>query len=251
MSRLTAQHALSNQQTERLPVSATGGSEAETSRPPPSSANGTGHRPAACKCGRPIRTDTGRCTRGHVQRGNGLAVVSGSRSLAFWRDVAEAQAALVAAVVSDAGHTPDTAPRALLEAVSGLSQAVLVRDSAFARMAEEGGGLTSTGRGRRCLSAWVQAQAAVERHLRLIGLRREPKPIDPLAAVRAAVATANDTLPPSVDTSGISHPPAAARVASQTVSSSSGARVGTYDVPGAPTPGGETDAEGGEDEDTE
>ena len=85
----------------------------------------TGTEPDRCRCGSEIRP-TGRCARGHVQAGNGLATNVGHRSVAFWRDHEAQQRALVAAIVSDAGHSPADAPRALLEAAEGLAQAMLV-----------------------------------------------------------------------------------------------------------------------------
>ena len=177
-----------------------GRSDVPSSSAVPSGANG--READGCRCGAAVNVDTGRCARGHVQRGNGLATVSGSRSVAFWREHAAAAAELVGAVVSDAGHITDTAPRALLEAASGLAQAVLVRDSAFTRMVEEGGALTSAGRGRRCLQVWLAAQSAVERHLRLLGLKREPKPVDHLAELRAAIGQSTTTPPPSAPADG-------------------------------------------------
>lgn len=153
-------------------------------RPEPSSGNGADAAPvtAGCKCGagpHPERPD--RCAAGHVLTGNGLAVVAGNRSVAFWTEHERERRALQRAIVEDAGQTLAAAPRALLVAADGLAQAVLVRDSAFARVVESGGPLTSAGRTRRAFNVWTAAADRVERHVRLLGLKREPKPAPTLA----------------------------------------------------------------------
>ena len=70
-------------------------------------------------------------------------------------------------------------------AADGLAQAMLVRDSAYLRMVEAGGPLTSSGRTRRAFLVWTAALDRTEKHLRLIGLRREPRPAQTLAEVMA------------------------------------------------------------------
>ena len=118
-------------------------------------------------------------------------MVVGQRGAQFWKEREAALRELERTILADAGHTPGDAPRALLEAASGLAQAVAIRDAAFARIGEDGGPLTSLGRGRRALRVWQDAGAAVERYLRLLGLRRVPRHVDPLEAVRRAVDDAN------------------------------------------------------------
>ncbi len=130
----------------------------------------------ACTCGAgPHLEKSDRCERGHVLPGNQTALVAGHRSAAFWKAQAAALRELEDAVLSDAGHSRESAPEALKQAASGLAQAVTIRDSAFSRVSESGGPLTSAGRTRRALVVWVQACDRVERHLRLVGLKREPK----------------------------------------------------------------------------
>ena len=129
----------------------------------PSGENGTDAAPVTggCKCGAgPHPEHPDRCAAGHVLTGNGLAVVAGHRSVAFWNEHERDRRALQRAVVEDAGQTLATAPQALLLAADGLAQAVLVRDSAFARVCEAGGPLTSAGRTRRACCYFSRIRAS-------------------------------------------------------------------------------------------
>src|SRR5687767_6093684 len=102
--------------------------------------------------------------------GNRKALVAGAHSAAFWEAQAAARQETTDAVIADAGHRPDGAPRTLVLAADGLAQAVLLRDSAFLRLVESGGPLTSSGRTRRAFTAWQAAADRVERYIRLLGL---------------------------------------------------------------------------------
>jgi hypothetical protein len=119
------------------------------------------------------------------------------------------------AIVEDAGHTADDAPRALLVAADGLAQAVLVRDSAFARVVQQGGPLTSTGRTRRAFQVWTAALDRVERHLRLVGLSRVPAPAETFAQgmrrIAAEAAEERAAERAAADTTGAPTPSASAR----------------------------------------
>ncbi len=140
--------------------------------------------PAACRCGAaPHPSDGNRCEKGHMIRDNQAALVVGHRSRRFWLQHAEAQREIRDAIITDAGHELDDAPRALTIAADGLAQAQLVRDSAYLRMVEAGGPLTSSGRTRRAFQVWTAALDRTEKHLRLVGLRREPRPAQTLAEV--------------------------------------------------------------------
>jgi hypothetical protein len=68
---------------------------------------------------------------------------------------------------------------------------MLIQRSAFERIGEAGGPLTIKGKGRRAFLVWLQAFDRVEQALRLIGLKRQSKPVNPLDAVRQAVIEAN------------------------------------------------------------
>ena len=128
---------------------------------------------AWCRCGAgPHAELAGRCARGHVLLANGLAVVTGATSAAFWREHDRARRELRDAIIADAGHTSAYAPRALSLAAESIAQSVLVRDSAYLRMVEAGGPLSSSGRVRRAFTVWAAAVDRTERHLRLVGLRR-------------------------------------------------------------------------------
>lgn len=156
--------------------------------PAPSGTDGNDTAPLTveCKCGAgPHPEHSDRCAGGHVLQGNGLAVVAGHRSVAFWQEHERERRELQRAVIEDAGHTLADVPRALLLAADGLAQAVLVRDSAYLRLTESGGPLTSAGRTRRAFTVWTTAADRVERHLRLLGLKRVPKPAPTLAETLA------------------------------------------------------------------
>lgn len=128
---------------------------------------------------------------GRFTCGNTASVVVGQHGRRFWDSVSGAIAAHSAAILADLGHTPDSAPIALETAVRGLAQASALRDSAFERVAEAGGPSTLRGRQRAAFRIWVEASDRVAAHLRLVGLARRERPVDPLEAVRAAVEAAN------------------------------------------------------------
>ncbi|HEX2253147.1 MAG TPA: hypothetical protein VHQ65_07765 [Thermoanaerobaculia bacterium] len=149
-----------------------------------------------CRCGAVRHAENpDRCASGHALPGNGLAVVAGHRSVEFWQAHEAERRELQRLVVEDAGHTLHDAPRALLVAADGLAQAVLIRDSAFARVVDSGGPLTSSGRTRRAFTVWSSAVDRVERHLRLLGLKREPKPGPSLANYMASNGDSGEVAP--------------------------------------------------------
>jgi hypothetical protein len=117
-----------------------------------------------------------RDSAGRFVPGNKAALVVGSRSVAFWSAQADARREIEAAVIADAGHAVEDAPKALQIAAATIAQAVLVKDAAFLRLVESGGPMTSAGRTRRAYAVWLSATDRVERQLRLVGLKRLPKP---------------------------------------------------------------------------
>jgi hypothetical protein len=130
-----------------------------------------------CRCGAgPHPVLQGRCSNGHVVLGNGLALVTGAHSAAFWAEHEALGRELRNAIIADAGHTEDDAPRALAIAAESIAQATLIRDSAYIRLAESGGPLAASGRVRRAFAVWSASVDRLERHLKLVGLRRMPKP---------------------------------------------------------------------------
>jgi hypothetical protein len=159
---------------------------------PVTSLQPSGETRAACSCGAgPNPQHASRCASGHVIAGNALATKIGETSAAFWNAHAEARQEIALAVVRDAGFSTQDAPRALVLAADSIAQATLIRDAAYARMVEAGGPLSADGRVRRAFLAWTAAVDRLERHLRLVGLERRGKPINPLEAVRRAVEDAN------------------------------------------------------------
>jgi hypothetical protein len=136
-----------------------------------------------CKCGATERSanDATRCRMGHPLVGfSGPALAVDAYSEAFWRDVDATCAEISRAVLRDAGYTEADVPEALRIAATGLSQATLLRDAAFTRVAIAGP-LTSSGRTRRAYVVWQTAADRAERLLRLIGLARVPKPAPSIA----------------------------------------------------------------------
>jgi hypothetical protein len=146
-----------------------------------------------CKCGRgPHPSDPDRCAGGHPWLGaQGPALFVGQNSRLFWEAQAEMREEIEGSILRDAGHTRADAPKALELAAASISQAAVVQQSAFARLIESGGPLTSRGRQRRAFNVWLAATDRLERGLKIVGVRRIPKRMDPMEALRAAVAEAN------------------------------------------------------------
>jgi hypothetical protein len=130
-----------------------------------------------------------RDTRGRFQRHNTAAVTHGARSAAFWR-AAQAQVdAIAGSIIRDAGHSDDDAPEALRLAAFATARAALTESGTWLRMVETGGPGTSSERTRATFTRWSAAAGNTRDWLRLIGLRRVPKPApDPLVALRERVA---------------------------------------------------------------
>jgi hypothetical protein len=124
---------------------------------------------------------------GRFTRGNRAALVVGNRSAQLWAAQAAARRNIVAEVLADKGHDVDSAPRTLRLAADALAQAVLIQQSAFEKLVETAGPLTSAGRTRRAFTVWQAATDRVEHHLRLIGLTRLSKPAANVAEAFAAM----------------------------------------------------------------
>jgi hypothetical protein len=118
-----------------------------------------------------------RSANGRFLPGNRAAILTGKDSVSFWEEQAGARREIAEAVLRDAGHTSDDAPKALELAAQGLAQAVLIRDAAFHRILESGGPLTNHGRARRAFTAWMAATDRVERLLRLCGVERRTRSV--------------------------------------------------------------------------
>jgi hypothetical protein len=122
-----------------------------------------------------------------VLTANALAVLVGVASARFWAEHEQARREVARAVVRDAGHDESDAPEALRLAADSIAMAALVQQSAFLRVVASGGPLTSQGRTRRAFAVWLQASDRLERFMRLVGLRRVPKPAPSLDAAIAAL----------------------------------------------------------------
>jgi hypothetical protein len=137
-----------------------------------------GSASAVCKCGAAAHPfDARRCANGHQRLGAaGLPAIVDAHTKTFWAAQADARREIAGAVIADAGHTEVDAPAVLRMAADSISQAVLIQTSAFQRLVESGGPLTASGRTRRAFTVWLTATDRLEKHLRLVGLRRAPKP---------------------------------------------------------------------------
>ena len=133
--------------------------------------------------------DTGRFTKG-----NRAALVVGHHSAQFWAEQAAARHEIETALIRDAGHEPNDAPAALRLAVEAIAQAALIERSAFTRLVQSGGPLTARGRSRRAFTVWMSAVDRLERGLRLVGVRRVPRPVKSVteALMRAPVLGSRD-----------------------------------------------------------
>lgn len=161
----------------------------------PSRSNGTGTASvsdAVCSCGAgPHEELEDRCAGGHLIRGNMAAATAGHRSVRFWEAHEEDHRERVRAVLVARGEDPQDPDPGMLAAAQGFAQAVIVRDSAYLRMAQEGGPLSSSGKVRRVFVVWKEASDKVLYHLAKLGLQRRAREVDPHEALRAAVEEAN------------------------------------------------------------
>ena len=102
--------------------------------------------------------------------------MTGASSRVFWDSQAQVRQGIEHRIIRDGGYTTEDAPEALRLAAASIGQAAVVQQSAFARLIESGGPLTSRGRQRRAFVVWQAATDRLDRGLRLVGLRRMPKP---------------------------------------------------------------------------
>jgi hypothetical protein len=123
-----------------------------------------------------------RDARGRFRPGNGAAVVSGARSLAFWEAVSDERRRLRAELLASRGFSSEAdAPAGLVLAADGAAQACLLRDASFERLVEQGGPTTDKGRTRRVLLVWQGAADRALRHLLAVGLGRTERNAGTLA----------------------------------------------------------------------
>jgi hypothetical protein len=124
-----------------------------------------------------------RDAKGRWKPGNQARLLVGERSIAFWTSQEAVRREMVDAVLRDLGTTREDASVAVLACADSLAQACLVRDSAFLRLAENGGPLSASDRARRSFVVWA---AAFDRALKAaitLGLERRPRKVPTIAEV--------------------------------------------------------------------
>lgn len=138
---------------------------------------------ACSKCGRESPAGTVNCPGGcGFLPANPAGLVVGHRGRHFWREHDRMYRGTCEEIAVDLGHDSyDDAPAAARAAISGLAQAVLVRDSAYRRVVEDGGPLSSKGRVRRAAKVQQDYDRRAESWARQLGLKRKPKPTRSLA----------------------------------------------------------------------
>jgi hypothetical protein len=138
----------------------------------------------------------GRRPNGQFERGNLVALKTGERSRQQFDLQATERRDLSDAILKQLGHTDmSAAPETLKRFVDGTTQAVLLRDSAFLRVIESGGAITSNGRQRAAYAVWLKARNAAAADLETLGLRAEPKPVSNIAEAAARLHDAKDVNP--------------------------------------------------------
>ncbi len=128
---------------------------------------------------------TGRWTEGGLGKATTL-----EESTQFWAAVAPAKAELASRVAGDLAADSST-PTTLLGLVDAYAEARLFRTAMFLRLTDLGGPITTKGKARALYKAYLSAVDREMKLAQLIGLERRSKPVDPIAAVHAAVAEAN------------------------------------------------------------
>jgi hypothetical protein len=133
----------------------------------------------------PQRDQAGRFTAGNTEAGGTL-----TRSEQLWALVEPARRELTASVRESLGLDAD-ASEVMLGLVENYAEARLLRQSLWASLIDRGGPVTAKGNGRRVLDAYWRASDRERDRAALLGLQRRAKRVDPLDAVRQAVAVAN------------------------------------------------------------
>ena len=161
-----------------------------------------GTRPCRCGAG-PHPTHEGRCANGHTWGGHpGPRLLVGERSRVLWSAADTERHAIISAVLAAKGETPDGATPMLRAAAAGFAQAILIRDSAFTYIGQEGGPLSSHGRPRRAFAVWQAASDRAERMIRLLGLERQAHTLTPDGPRAYVAAMASQRSEPEVTPHG-------------------------------------------------
>lgn len=110
---------------------------------------------------------TGRFVRGEFK--------TFEHSAAFWSAVEPIKAEIVTRTRHQLAADDDDAPETLINLIDGYAEAVLLRKSAFARMCQQGGPVTSKGKTRGLLQAWGTFFDRELRAAERLGLRRRAR----------------------------------------------------------------------------
>lgn len=128
---------------------------------------------------------TGKYLKGAVAKPGTL-----ERSEQFWNAVAPAKRELATATEA-ALAIDDSTPPTLRGLIEAYAEVRLFRTAMFHRLTEMGGPITTKGKSRALYTAYMSAVDREMKLAQLLGLERKAKPVNPLDAVRAAVAEAN------------------------------------------------------------
>jgi hypothetical protein len=120
--------------------------------------------------GRPERD----ATTGRFLRGNVGALSTGARSAAFWREVNEAKAVIMARVLANLGGA-DEAGEIKAGVIEQYAEAKLLRRSLFLDITAAGGTATQKNRARRLLAPYGQAFDRELKAAQVLGLARQPR----------------------------------------------------------------------------
>ena len=123
--------------------------------------------------------------RPHLAMGKTL-----SRSVQFWRAVEPAKRELVERVRRDFACDGDSV-ETLLGLIDGYAEARLFRMTMFLRIVDTGGPISPKGKMRAFYDAYLKALDRETKLAMVLGLERRSKPVQPLDAIRQAIAQAN------------------------------------------------------------
>jgi len=130
------------------------------------------------KCGEESLAGTINCPKGcGFLPANPAGRVVGHRGAQFWAEHERLYRDTCEEIAADLGHDSyQDAPAAARAGISGLAQAVIIRDSAYRRVLEDGGPLSAKGRTRRAATVQERYDRRAESWARLLGLKRVPAP---------------------------------------------------------------------------
>jgi hypothetical protein len=133
--------------------------------------------------------------KGRFLPGNTVAGKALTKSEALWSALADAKRELIDQLHSDLAINGDAA--VTMEGIcDAYAEARLLRHAMWTRLVELCGAVTTKGKKRALFDSYLQALDRETRLATTLGLQRRTKPINPLDAVRNAVAAANNGASP-------------------------------------------------------